>query len=111
MNKKVAKVQSFGDQFFFKKENKPSGSSTMCYNCPINKECDFNAYKFYLKNRDWLIPFAGKDLTDEKIDEFLRNSDFGHCTFDMDNDTVDHQVVNLSFIYLLWYKMPIFTIS
>ena len=97
MNKKVVKVQSFGDQFFFKKENKPSGSSTMCYNCPINKECDFNAYKFYLKNRDWLIPFAGKDLTDERIDEFLRNSDFGHCAFDMDNDTVDHQVVNILF--------------
>lgn len=97
MNKKVKSIQSFGDLYFFKKENKPQNSGVMCYNCPINKECDFNAYKFYLSNRDWLIPFAGKDLTDEKIDQFLRTSNFGHCAFDMDNDTVDHQVVNILF--------------
>lgn len=97
MDKEVKSIQSFGDLYFFKKSNKPQNSGIMCYDCKIKEECDFNAYKFYLSNRDWLIPFAGRDLTDEKIDAFLRNSDFGHCAFDMDNDTVDHQVVNILF--------------
>lgn len=97
MNKEVKSIQSYGDLYLFKKENKPANSSTMCYNCPKQKECDFDCYRFYLNNRDWLIPFVGRDLTDEKIDEFLRGSNFGHCVFDMDNDTVDHQVVNILF--------------
>ena len=39
----------------------------------------------------------GKDTSLENIDKFLKVSDFGHCVFDMDNDTVDHQVVNIEF--------------
>ena len=97
MNKKPTHVSSFGDLYWFKKENKPNGSSNQCHDCPLGYKCDFNAYKFYLENRDWLKPFAGADLTDEKIDSFLKTSDFGHCVYDMDNDTVDHQVVNIQF--------------
>ena len=97
MNKKPTRVSSFGDLYFFKAKNKPLNSSNKCHNCPLGYECDFNAYKFYMDNRDWLKPFAGKDLTDEKLDNFLKTSDFGHCVFDMDNDTVDHQVVNIEF--------------
>ncbi len=97
MNKKPTVVSSFGDLYFFKKENKPENSTNQCHDCPLGYNCDFNAYKFYLKNKDWLKPFMGKDVSDEKIDAFLKISNFGHCVFDMDNDTVDHQVVNIQF--------------
>ena len=97
MNKKPTHVTSFGDLYWFKKENKPANSSNMCHNCPLGYSCDFNALRFYLSNPYWLYPFAGRDLTEEKIVEFLKNSDYGHCVYDMDNDTVDHQVVNIQF--------------
>ena len=97
MDKKPTHVSSFGDLFWFKKENKPATSTKRCHDCPLGYNCDFNAYRFYMENRGWLMPFAGKDLTDEKIDEFLRTSDFGRCVYDLDNDTVDHQVVNIQF--------------
>ena len=97
MNKKPTHVSSFGDLYWFKKENKPEGSSNMCHDCPLGYSCDFNALRFYLSNPGWLYPFAGKDLTDDKIVEFLKKSDYGHCVYDMDNDTVDHQVVNILF--------------
>lgn len=97
MNKTPTYVSSFGDLFFFKAKNKPEGSSNQCHDCPLGYSCDFNAYKFYLSNRDWLKPFVGKDVSDEAIDKFLKTSTYGHCVFDMDNDTVDHQVVNIKF--------------
>lgn len=97
MNKTPKRVSSFGDLFFFKAANKPINSSNQCHDCPLGYNCDFNAYKFYMENRDWLKPFAGANLTDARVDEFLKSSNFGHCVFDMDNDTVDHQVVNIEF--------------
>ena len=97
MDKTPTCVSSFGDLYFFKKENKPKESTNTCYNCPLGFNCDFNAYKFYNENSGWLIPFMGKDTSLENIDKFLKVSDFGHCVFDMDNDTVDHQVVNILF--------------
>ncbi len=97
MNKNVKKISSFGDLYYFKKKNKPIDSASRCCSCKLKDECDFNCYKFYLENREWLTPFIGLDLSDEKIDNFLKTSDFGRCVFDMDNDTVDHQVVNILF--------------
>ena len=97
MNKKVNYVSSFGDLFFFKKENKPAESTNRCSTCPLGYKCDFNAYRFYLKNPGWLIPFMGTNQTVETITDYLDTSVFGHCAFDMDNDTVDHQVVNILF--------------
>lgn len=97
MNKKPTHVSSFGNLYFFKKENKPVNSTNHCYDCPLGYKCDFNAYKFYMSNRDWLKPFVGKDISDSAIDSYLKTSNFGHCVFDMDNDTVDHQVVNIQF--------------
>lgn len=97
MDKEVDKVSSFGSNYYFKKSNKPLESSNRCFDCKLNKDCDYNCYKFYMKNREWLIPFMGNDLSDDNIDKFLRASDFGRCAFDMDNDTVDHQLVNILF--------------
>ena len=97
MEKKVNYVSSFGDLNFFKKENKPEHSTNRCGTCPLGYNCDFNAYRFYLKNPGWLIPFMGTNQTEETIKAYLDKSVFGHCAFNMDNDTVDHQVVNILF--------------
>jgi hypothetical protein len=50
-----------------------------------------------MNNRGWIKPFMGNDVSDENLTNYLRDSNFGHCVFDMDNDTVDHQVVNIQF--------------
>ena len=87
----------FDFKFFFNKNNKPENSTNRCSTCPLGFKCDFNAHRFYLKNPGWLIPFMGTNQTVETITEYLETSVFGHCVFDMDNDTVDHQVVNILF--------------
>ena len=97
MNKEPVCVSSFGDLYFFKPDNKPKESTNKCYNCPLGYNCDFNAFKFYMNNRGWIKPFMGNDVSDENLTNYLRDSNFGHCVFDMDNDTVDHQVVNIQF--------------
>ena len=97
MGKTPTLVSSFGSLHHFKKENKPVNSGSRCCSCPIQKECNFDAYKFYIPNPQWLIPFNGEDISEESISKFLSYSDFGRCAYDMDNDVVDHQVVNLQF--------------
>ena len=97
MGKKVNMLSSFGDQYFFNAAHKPEGSTNRCGTCPLGYKCDFNSYRFYLKNPGWLVPFMGTNQTVETITKYLDTSVFGHCAFDMDNDTVDHQVVNILF--------------
>lgn len=41
-------VSSFGQKVFFDKDNAPKNSTLYCYNCPNQKECMFDAYKFEL---------------------------------------------------------------
>lgn len=97
MDKPIKKISSFGDLYWFKKENQPKNAAKRCFLCPLKDKCDFNCYKFYMNNREWLVPFIGRDLSDEKIDNFLKTSDYGRCVYDMDNDVVDHQIVNICF--------------
>ncbi len=97
MADQVTNVSSFGAQNHFKKHQKPAGASDRCATCNSKDTCHFNANKFYQKSPDWLIPFAGPNLTPEKIDEFLTTSDYGRCVYDMESDNVDHQIVNMRF--------------
>lgn len=96
-NKNVTKISSFGNQFYLKKENAPINSATYCTSCKVKDQCAFNAYRFYMSNKEWLRPLVGDDLSDEKINKFLDHSQYSRCVFKCDNDVVDHQVVNIEF--------------
>ena len=97
MGKNITKISSFGDRSYLKKENNPLNSSDYCTDCSCKEKCAFNAYRFYLNNKEWLRPMVGDDLSDEKIIHFLNKSQYSRCVFKCDNDVVDHQVVNIEF--------------
>ena len=97
MGKNVSKISSFGSLSYLTTENAPENSTDYCTTCPCKDTCAFNCYRFYLNNKEWLRPMVGDDLSDEKINKFLENSQYSRCVFKCDNNVVDHQVVNIQF--------------
>lgn len=98
MNKTPKYITSFGNLSYLKKENAPKDSAKYCYDCKLKENCAWNAYKFYLNNRAWLVPMLGvENPTDEQIDNYIRHGQYGRCVFKCDNNVVDHQILNVEF--------------
>mgnify|MGYP002521500849 CR=1 FL=1 len=106
IGKKCKKVSSFGDLYYFKKENAPKGSAARCQDCPesVKKDCPYDAYKIYNDVYKAYNPILGnsavfKGTRKEHINALIedRNNPYGRCVFACDNDVVDHQVVNMLF--------------
>lgn len=93
MGQRVRRLSSFGNLFYFKKENAPQGSTSHCVDC--NVDCPFNAIKFYKDNPQWLSIFSENPNVDEVFQD--RSLDYGRCVYRMDNNVVDHQVVQMEF--------------
>jgi hypothetical protein len=97
------KVSSFGSRNFFCEKNAPEGATQYCYQCPHQKDCMFDAYKFELE-KDF-IPFytwlgVGKpldEITREEKIEFLKKDVYGQCVYKTDMDIVDRQCVSVEF--------------
>ena len=94
--KKCKKVTSFGSLDYFKKENCPEGAPDRCMDgCP-KEDCPFHAVKYYISRiPGWPARILHPEPNEENIMEALRNTDYGRCVFKMDNNVVDHQIVNL----------------
>lgn len=97
MGKNITKISSFGSLDYLKIENAPKDSSEYCTDCKCKETCPFNAYRFYLANREWLRPIIGDDLSEDKINQYLAKSPYSRCVFKCNNDVVDHQIVNIEF--------------
>ena len=105
VGKEFKKVQSFGSLSYFTKENKPEGAPKRCIDgCPYADTCVYNSVKLYYddKKNGWFrnaATLAAKDTiaTDEQVEKALRETPYGYCVFDSDNDVLDHQVVNMEF--------------
>lgn len=98
------KVQSFGRQTYFVKENCPEGAPERCIDgCPHAATCPYDARKIYrdfsYEEGGWLTPVATArdNPTAEDIDKVLRESMYGRCVYQCDNNVVDHQTVNLEY--------------
>ena len=93
---KCEKVTSFGSLDYFKKENCPADAADRCEDC--KRTCPFNAVNFYLSRiPGWPANVLNPEPDEKNIMEALRTTDYGRCVFKMDNDVVDHQVVNMLF--------------
>ncbi len=90
-------VSSFGSQTVFIKENAPEGSTMRCTDCPIEAECHMSALKRYTREKDGLHHLVIEDYEDATILRALKEGPFGKCAWRCDNDTIDHQVVNMEF--------------
>ena len=93
--KKCQSLSSFGSLDYFKKENCPEGAPERCMD-GCKEDCPFHAPRFYLSRiPGWPANVLNPEPTEENILEALRTTDYGRCVYKMDNDVVDHQVVNL----------------
>lgn len=88
------KTTSFGSLTHYRKESAPEGAAEYCSDCKL--ECPWNAQQFYLSRvPKWPTNVIHPEPTEENIAELLRTSNYGRCIYHMDNDVVDHQVVNM----------------
>lgn len=100
---KPVSVSSYGHRAHFVKENKPSGATEFCYNCPHEKHCLYSAITHYYKND--VMPFLVLDsfnkpydqITPEEKLEFLKVDKYGKCAYTVEGDIVDRQNVLIDF--------------
>ena len=96
-------VTSLGFSENFTMDKAPEGATTLCFDCPHEKTCNYSAVKIHL-DRD-TMPFQtwagiGKPIDtitrEEKI-EYMKNSAYGRCAYNSGGDIVDNQNVIVSF--------------
>jgi len=102
LGKKCEKIQSFGSLQYFSAENAPSGAPERCIDgCPHGESCPYNSVKLYLNDKEnyWIRSTSTmcQNPTDADVEAALRETQYGKCVFQCDNDVVDHQTVNMLF--------------
>lgn len=101
MGSHCARVSSFGSLTHFTRAHMPAGAPLRCVDgCPAGESCLYNAGRYYLdylrKYGDaWPVNVLCPEPTEEKVKKALRETDYGRCVYQMDNDVVDHQIVNM----------------
>ena len=98
LDKKCERISSYGSLMHFRRENKPEGAPLYCLDgCPAEDSCPFHAGHYYLgEGRGWAKKFT-EDTSNEGIINALYETDYGKCVYQLDNNVVDHQVVNMEF--------------
>lgn len=104
-NGRCKTVSSFGGTALFKAEKAPVGAAMRCTdNCAAKKDCPYDAEKIYLTNLEtgilqgntgWPCNVLELYPTEENIREAIQKGPYGRCVYHCDNDTVDHQIVNM----------------
>ena len=103
VDKSFKRVQSFGTLSHFCAKNRPEGAPDRCIDgCPHGDTCFYNAVKIYLEDQSQrhfrtVATGAVQNPSDERVEQALRESDYGRCVYAMNNDVVDHQTVNIEF--------------
>ncbi len=101
VGKPCEKVSAFGSLKWFHEGNKPEGATPRCMDgCAIEKECPYSAMKIYYRDRQRTYVFdlpEDKEAHGEAILEYLRNTNYGRCVYQMENDQPDHYVANMLF--------------
>ena len=96
------KIASFADRKIFIPENAPEGSAQACHLCPHEDTCKYSVTNIFNgKSGTWkrIIHDINKpvsEITQEDINEQLKNSDYGRCVYEM-KDLVDRQCVIVKF--------------
>ncbi len=92
------RVSSFGSLKHFQREKMPEGAAQRCLDCTFQEECPYSAVKIYSDNiEDWPANVITREHTKEGIRKALRETDYGKCVYQLDNNVADHQVTILEF--------------
>lgn len=93
------RVQSFGSLRVFRKEMAPAGAPPRCADgCPVEAECPFSALRIYVGlGTRWRHHKDTPGDDEASVLEWLSRTNYGRCVYQLDNDVVDHQTVNMEF--------------
>lgn len=96
------RVSSFGSLSWFHAGNAPAGAPERCSDgCPHLATCTYSAYRCYVdtqRRSGWPAAMCSPaDHSREAHLKAIQEGPYGRCVWRCDNDTVDHQVVNLEF--------------
>ena len=101
LNKTCKQIHAFGNLSWFNANNKPEGSTARCTDgCKVESSCPYSAMKIYHRDRTWLHHFdlpEDSEKHGDTIMEYLKNSNYGRCVYDMENDQPDHYTTNILF--------------
>ncbi len=93
------RVQSFGSLRLFRSEMKPEGATARCADgCAVEATCPFSALRIYVRGgKRWRHHKDTPGDDDASVLEWLSRTNYGRCVYQLDNDVVDHQTVNMEF--------------
>jgi predicted dehydrogenase len=98
LGRRCTRVQSFGSLRLFREEMKPGGATARCADgCTVEAECPFSALRIYVRGTGWLHHKDTPGDDEASILEWLSRTNYGRCVYQLDNDVVDHQTVNMEF--------------
>jgi predicted dehydrogenase len=93
-------IGSFGRNSWFHAGNQPEGAPARCFDgCPVGENCIYNARRYLDDQQRWLgyVMSGCDEATPDERAEWLRGSPWSRCVYQCENDTVDHQTVNMEF--------------
>ena len=92
------KVAAFGSLTYFREENAPEGSSDRCVNCPVAKDCRFDAWQAYQPVLgQWPADVVCLEQTEEALRQALESGPYGRCVYRCDNNVCDHMSIIMEF--------------
>lgn len=101
VGKPAERISAMGNLKWFQSANKPKGATPRCMDgCAIEKECPYSAMKIYYRDRTWTYVFdlpEDKEKHGDAILKYLRETNYGRCVYQMENDQPDHYVASIQF--------------
>lgn len=93
-----SRVASFGALSYFREENAPEGSAERCLDCPVAKECRYDAWKAYQPVLgQWPADVVCLEQTEDALRQALKTGPYGRCVFRCDNNVCDHMSAIMEF--------------
>ena len=92
------RVAAFGSLTYFRPENAPEKSAERCLDCPVAKDCRFDAWQAYQPMLGkWPADVVCLEPTEKALKKALRTGPYGRCAFKCDNNVCDHMSAIMEF--------------
>lgn len=104
---KCESISSVGGLTYFTEKNAPENSAERCADCELIESCPYSAKRIYVdgwkeQGHPNCWPFTvlagdGSEVSEKKLENAVRNGQYGRCVYRCDNDAVDHQLTQITF--------------